>query len=297
MNGLRAFDAVARHLSFSRAASELCVTQGAVSRQIANLESYLGLTLFRRANRQVYLTHKGLKLYAAVGDAFQRIRDGMQDISQDADDRTLRIKVPPTFAVRWFVPRLAQFHGRHPEIEVQITTSHQTVDFDREDVDVAVYWGLGKWKGLAVDFLIGETLLPVCSPELMKEKPIRDPRDLAEHVLLHSMHRTDDWRIWMEATGTEGIDWTRALNFENSALTYQAAIDRVGVVVAQHAFVEEDLAANRLVAPFPLEVPGERSYFLVYRPEREDQHKIRAFRTWILEAAGNDRKHRDPAGQ
>jgi len=282
LNALRAFEAVARHGSFSRAAEELCVTQGAVSRQVANLERHLEAVLFRRVNRQVQLTPKGTQLFPVVSDAFQRIREGMHLVTGDALERTLKVKVPPTFGIRWLVPRLARFHGDHPEIDVQITTSHQTVDFDREDIDVAVYWGFGEWKDLAAEFLLGEDLVPVCSPELLKGKRLRHPRDLADFVLLRSMHRTDDWRIWMKGAGVSDVDWIHTLSFENSALTYQAAVDRLGVVVAQYAFVADDIAAKRLTTPFPRKVPGERAYFLVYPQRHAARSKVVAFRTWLM---------------
>lgn len=231
------------------------------------------------------LTAKGMQFYALVGDAFHRIREGVRIVGSGVDDKTLKVKVPPTFGIRWFVPRLAKFHGLHPDIDVQITTSHQATDFEREDVDVAVQWGLGNWDRLSVDFLLDEQLVPVCSPELARSKPLREPRDLERHVLLRSMNRTDDWRIWLHAAGVEDTDWVRPLSLENSALTYQAAIDRLGVVVAQRAFVEDDIAARRLVTPFPLRVPGERYYFLVHPPERSNQPKVAVFRDWILGAA------------
>lgn len=287
MNGLRTFDAVARHLSFSRAANELCVTQGAVSRQIANLENVLGVSLFLRTNRQVRLTPKGLQLHSAIGEPFQRIREGVSALNTRTDDLILKVNVPPTLGIRWLVPQLANFHGVHPEIDVQLTTSHHTVDFNAEDVDVAIYWGDGNWKGVTVDFLIGETLIPVCSPQLLAENPIRTPEDLNRHVLLHSMNRTDDWLIWKQAMKIDNVEWQQVLKFENSALTYQAAIDQLGVVVAQHVFVAEDLATGRLVAPFPDMVPGERAYYLVYPNEQKNKKKVAIFRSWLLEMISN----------
>jgi LysR family glycine cleavage system transcriptional activator len=282
LNSLRAFDVAARHCNFSRAAVELRVTQGAVSRHVAKLETELGSRLFRRRGRRLELTAEGARLHAFVRDAFERISEGVNLFARRTEELLLKIKVPPTLGIRWFVPRLVQFHALHPEIDVQITTSHQPVDFDQEDVDVAIHWGSGDWRGLSADFLIGEELTPVCSPEILIDKPLREPADLSEHVLLHSMNRTNDWRTWLEAAGVHGVDWTRALKFENSGLTYQAAIDRLGVVVAQCAFVVDDLATGRLVAPFPLVVPGERAYFLVLPLRRKHHHKVTAFRDWLL---------------
>lgn len=297
MNAIRAFDAVARHLSFSRAATELCVTQGAISRQIANLERCLGVMLFERVSRKVRLTSKGVKLHAIVGDPLRRIRAGLRTFGPDGDDLTLKIKVPPTLGIRWFVPRLVKFHGENPEIDVQITTSHQTVDFEHEDVDIAIHWGSGEWPGLCADFLIGEDLIPVCSPELLKAIPIQSSDDLQKHVLLQSMNRTDDWRIWKEAMGESDVSWQQVLKFENSALTYQAAIDQLGVVVAQRAFIEEDLAAKRLVAPLDTAVPGEHAYYLVYPEDRKDERKVEMFRSWLLATTAESRLARSGAAR
>jgi LysR family glycine cleavage system transcriptional activator len=282
LNSLRAFDVAARHRNFSRAAIELRVTQGAVSRHVAKLETALGSRLFRRRGRQLELTAEGAQLHTFVREAFERINEGVDLLSRAPGELILKIKVPPTLGIRWLIPRLVQFHALHPEIDVQITTSHQPVDFDQEDVDVAVHWGSGDWKGLTADFLLGEELTPVCSPDILIDKPLREPADLSEQVLLQSMNRTNDWRIWLEAADVEGVDWTRALKFENSGLTYQAAIDRLGVVVAQCAFVADDLATGRLVAPFPLVVPGERAYFLVLPVRRRHHHKVLVFRDWLL---------------
>jgi LysR family transcriptional regulator, glycine cleavage system transcriptional activator len=295
MNSLRAFEAAARHRNFSRAAEELCVTQGAISKQVARLQDDLGVTLFRREGRQLTLTLEGARFYALVHEAFERIGEGVDLFARRPQRGVLKIKVPPTLGVRWFIPRLVHFHGRHPEMDVQITTSHQPVEFEQEDVDVAIHWGLGDWDGLSADFLIDEQLTPVCSPALLATKPLRYASDLAGYTLLHSMNRTNDWRIWLEAAGAPDVDWTRALKFENSGLTYQAAIERLGIVVAQCAFVEDDISSARLVAPFPLVVPGERAYYLVYPPERRDERKVALFREWLLEAAASTPRHRAPA--
>jgi LysR family transcriptional regulator, glycine cleavage system transcriptional activator len=289
LKGLRAFEAVARRLSFSRAAAELCVTQGAISHQIANLENELGVRLFVRKGRTLELTAIGAKFFAVIHEAFGKINDALELFSDSQNDNVLRVKVPPTLGIRWFVPLLVQFHGLHPEIDVQITTSHHPVDFETEEIDAAIHWGSGSWPGLHVDFLVGEDLTPVCSPQLLRKKALRVPRDLSRHILLRSMHRTDDWRIWLDAVGEAGVDTSKALQFENSSLTYQAAIEGLGVVVAQIALVADDLATGRLVAPFKFRAPGEWSYFLVYPAKREPQRKVALFREWLLAAAAAKR--------
>ena len=281
---LRAFDAAARNGSFTRAAKELGVTQSAISRQIARLELDLGVGLFWRRNRAIGLTTEGLAYFNAVRRAFDQIHDATVQFTSIAHDRILRIKVPPTFAIRWLVPRLVRFHARHPQIDVQITTSHHPPDFERENVDAAIVWSIGARPGWQADRLIGEVLLPACSPKLLRgARPIRTPGDLTHHTLLHSMQRPDDWRLWLEPAGATGLDWHGGLRFENSALMYQAAIDQLGVAIAQLAFIEDDLAPSRLVAPFDLTVATERAYHLVFPGERASLPKIAACRAWLLE--------------
>jgi LysR family glycine cleavage system transcriptional activator len=289
---LRAFDATARNGSFTRAAKELGVTQSAISRQIARLEVDLGVGLFWRRNRAIGLTSEGLAYFNAVRRAFDQIHDATVQFTSVAHDRILRIKVPPTFAIRWLVPRLVRFHARHPQIDVQITTSHHPPDFEREDIDAAIVWSIRARPGWQADRLIGEVLLPACSPKLLRgARPIRVPGDLAHHTLLHSVQRPDDWRLWLEPAGAAGLDWHGGLRFENSALMYQAAIDQLGIAIAQLAFIEDDLATSRLVAPFGLRVATERAYHLVFPGERASLPTIAACRAWLLEEV---RQGQDP---
>jgi LysR family glycine cleavage system transcriptional activator len=281
---LRAFEAAARNGSFTRAARELGVTQSAVSRQIARLEADLGVRLFWRRTRAIGLTTEGLAYFNAVRRAFDQIHDATVQFTSVADDRILRIKVPPTFAIRWLVPRLVRFHARHPQIDVQITTSHHPPDFERENVDAAVVWSVAPRPGWHADRLLGEVLLPACSPKLLRgARPIRLLGDLARHTLLHSVQRPDDWRLWLEPAGATGLDWHGGRRFESSALMYQAAIDQLGVAIAQLAFIEDDLATSRLAAPFDLTVATERAYYLVVPGERASLPKVAACRAWLLE--------------
>jgi LysR family glycine cleavage system transcriptional activator len=286
LNSIRAFEAAARHLSFTKASEELCVTQGAISRHVAGLETELGTKLFERRHRTIELTPKGAVYYRAVHDVFGRLDDATKQLSAAPDALTLRIKLPPTIAIRWVVPRLAQFHALDRSIDVQITTSHNTVDFDREPVDVAIHSGRRPPPGVVARRLFGETLLPVCSPALLKGKrELERPADLARHVLLCSLHRPDDWPQWLAAARVTGLDGNSGLKFENSSLVYQAALDSLGVAMAQKLLVAEDLAAGRLVAPFSLEVPTKGAYFLVYPPQSPLPRKIILFENWILEQA------------
>ncbi|MCW2241438.1 transcriptional regulator GcvA [Azospirillum canadense] len=284
LNALRAFESAARNGSLTRAAQELLVTQGAISRHVSQLESWLGVTLCRRMRRGIELTPEGASYATTLRAAFEQIELQTRRIRERPSENTLRIKLPPTFAIRWFVPRLAHFHALNRHIDVQITTSHQNVDFDRDDVDVCIHWGPTPLTGVHCKRLFGEILLPVCSPELFRTRPPLDtPADLAGHTLLCSMHRPDHWPTWLRAAGVTVIDGNNGLKFENSALAYQAAIDKLGVVMAQRAFVEEDLRTGRLVAPLALRVGTENAYHLAYPRSRRSAPVIKAFEQWITQ--------------
>lgn len=290
LNALRAFEAASRHASFTRAAEELFVSQGAISRHVATLESWLKVRLFARHARGIELTPKGAVFFRAVRGALDQLEYGARQLHQKPDEKTLRVKVPPTFAIRWLVPRLARFHAFKPELDVQITTSHQPVNFNREDVDVCIHSDPQPLPDARCRRLFGERLLPVCNPALLERGPrLREPRDLTRHVLVCSLHRPRDWPTWLAAAGVTDVDGNNGIKVENSALAYQAAIDGLGVVIAQRTFVADDLRSGRLIAPFALQVPGDGTYWLGYPTDRPKQEGVAAFETWILrEAAISD---------
>jgi LysR family transcriptional regulator, glycine cleavage system transcriptional activator len=293
LNAVRAFEAAARCGNFTRAAQELFVTQGAVSRHVATLEDWLKVRLFDRTGRGITLTPQGQLYYAAVRDGLEQIEHGTRLVQRSPDERRLRIKLPPTFAIRWLMPRLARFHARHPDIDVQITTSHQRADFDREDVDVSIHSERTPPQGAGCRKLFGETLLPVCAPGLLESgPPLRVPDDLAQHVLLCSMNRPNDWPAWLKAAGARSVNGNSGLKFENAALAYQAAADQLGVIVALLPFVRDDLAAGRLVEPFGVRVETQGAYWLTSRSREgaEQADRVKAFEEWILGEASEDLK-------
>jgi LysR family glycine cleavage system transcriptional activator len=286
LNAVRAFEASARSASFTSAAEELCVSQGAVSRHVACLEAWLDVKLFRRVHRGIELTAQGSTYFRLVKSALDQIEAGARQLKFDPDERRLRLKLPPTFAMRWLVPRLARFHALQPKIDVQITTSHEPADFDREDVDVSIYSWPSPPSGPGYRRLFGEVLLPVCAPGLLANSPpLVVPADLANHVLLCSLNRPLDWPSWLAATDAIGIDGNSGLKFENAALAYQAATDELGVMMAQFAFVEDDLRTGRLLAPLALHVRTSRGYFLASHPNRVQLERVLAFEDWILKEA------------
>lgn len=284
LNAVRAFEAAARHMSFKAAGEELGVTPGAISRQIEVLEDNLGIRLFERLHRRVELTATGRLFLGETGPALQRIALASEAIWDGRDNRVLRVKLPPTCAIRWFVPRLARFHALYPDISVQVTTSHEPVDFDREPIDAAIYWGEGVPRGLEGMRLFGEQLVLVCSPKLLGRngKQKIAPTDLSDYVLLHSFRRPDDWRFWFTQAGLPDMKLDRFLVFENSSLTYQGAIDGLGVAIAQLAFVQDDLAEGRLVIANDLRVDTKTGYYLTYPRERAHLSRVKALHQWML---------------
>ena len=287
LNALRAFEAAARHGSLTRAAQELSVTQGAVSRFVAQLEDWLGVPLCARTRRGIEPNPGGVAYAAVLRRAFDEIEGETRRLQDRPAGNLLRIKLPPTFAIRWLVPRLARFHALHREVDVQITTSHQMVDFEREEIDVCIHWGAAPPPGAVAQRLFGETLMPVCSPGLFREAAAPgSPGELGRHVLLCSMHRPDDWPIWLAAAGVADVDGNSGLKFENSALAYQAAVDELGIVMAQRAFVEDDMRAGRLIAPFALRAVTPNAYYLAYARSRRRSPLVDVFERWIVGRAG-----------
>lgn len=286
LNPLRAFEAAARCGNFTRAAQELFVTQGAVSRHIATLEEWIGAPLFDRGRHGIRLTNAGESYFACVRVAFDQIENGTRQLQQAPDEWLLRIKVPPTFAIRWLIPKLARFHAMHPRIDVQITTSHKPADFDRDEIDISIHSEPSPPTGSGYRLLFRETLLPVCAPTLLnREHGLAEPGDLAHQTLLGSLNRPNDWPVWLEAAGVRDLDTRRGLKFENAAMAYQAAAEGLGVMIGLIAFVRDDLASGRLVAPFVLRVPTQGGYFMAWRADRAVPQRVRDFEDWIATEA------------
>jgi LysR family glycine cleavage system transcriptional activator len=283
LNAMRVFEAASRNASFTQAAQELCITQGAVSRHVSALESWLGVKLFVRDRRGIELTPKGAVYSRIVRGSLDQLEYATRQLQQEPDEKTLRLKIPPTFAIRWLVPRLAQFHAQNRDLDVQITTSHHPADFNREDVDACIHSDTRPAPDVRWHRLFSEMIRPVCSPGLLERAPrLRKPRDLAKQVLVSSLHRPRDWPTWLAAAGAAQIDGNNGIRLENSALAYQAAIDGVGVVIAQQVFVDDDFRNGRLVAPFTLQVPTEGAYYFGYPVARPKRPSVVAFEEWIL---------------
>ena len=289
LSSLRAFEAAARHLSFTRAAAELHVTQAAVSHQVKALEEWLGLKLFRRQNRNVFLTEAGQAYLPAVREAFDGLAEATRRLRQRDGESKLTVTVTLSFAAKWLMPRLGRFRRLHPEIEFRIDATDRNVDLTREEADLGLRYGSGSWPGLKARRLMSEELFPVCSPGLAAE--LRRPEDLARHTLLHDEMR-QDWRMWLLAAGVKGVDPTRGPAFNNSAMCVQAAIDGEGVALGRSALVAADIAAGRLVRPFAFNLPTEFAYYVVVAPQAEELPRVKAFVEWLAaEAATEEALH------
>ena len=285
LNGLRAFEAAARHLSFTAAASELNVTQTAISHQIRRLEAELGIKLFVRENRSLTLTAEAREYLPGIRAAFNDLRLATDRLLRKDDDRVLTVSTLASFAAKWLLPRLSSFQQAHAEIDVRITSSTSLVDFRRDDVDAAIRYGRGHWPGLRADWLTADELFPVCSPELLKgNKPLACPKDLAHHTLLHtSGGYDDDWRLWLTAAGLPSdISTQRGLSFDLILMTVQAAIDGLGVALGRTTYVQDDIAKGRLVVPFKIALPADAGFYLVSPQARAESPKLSAFRNWLL---------------
>ena len=288
LNGLRAFEAAARHLSFTRAAQELNVTQTAISHQIGRLEAELGIKLFVRQTRSLSLTQEAKEYLPGIRAAFQDLRQATERLLRKDDDHVLTVSTLTSFAAKWLMPRLSQFQQANPAIDVRVTTSTALVDFARDGVDVAVRHGRGHWPGVRADWLMADDIFPVCSPALLKGKyPLKKPEDLAHHTLLHTSDGfEDDWRVWLTAAGLPSdISELPGLTSDMAFMTIQSAIDGLGVAIVRTAFVEADIAKGRLIAPFTMSLPADAGFYLVAPEEKADAPKIHAFRKWIVAAA------------
>ena len=289
LNALRAFEAAARHQSFTRAAEELNVTQTAVSHQIRTLEERLGLKLFDRRGRALQLTEAAQNYLPSVRSAFDELHDATERLVRRDGDATLTVSTLTSFAAKWLIPRLGGFQDRHPEISIRIATSMVSVDFDRDDIDVAIRYGRGDWPGLRVDRLVREDIFPVCSPKLVAgPNPLRRPDELASHTLLHVVGFLEDWRVWLTAANVDGVDPSSGLRFDLMMNALQAAIDGLGVALGRSALVEGDLAAGRLIAPFDISLPFEAAYYVVAPEQSADRPNIKAFREWLITTLATD---------
>jgi LysR family glycine cleavage system transcriptional activator len=303
LNALRAFEAAGRYLSLTRAAEELHVTPAAVSHQVKGLESYLGVKLFRRANRGLLLTDAGQACLPGLQEGFEHLAQAMEAVRNWDESAPFTVSVPPSFGAKWLVTRLDRFRHKHPGYDVRLDASMRLVDLTREGVDVAVRYGAGQYPGMRVDRLMDEVAIPVCSPRLLSgDPPLRVPADLCRHTLLHhtASYQDDsypDWRMWLQAAGVGNCDLNRGPTFSMASMAVEAAIAGQGVALVGDVLVADDIAAGRLVRAFELSFPVLFAYYIVSPPASADRPRVVAFREWIQEEAQQSCSRQTAAGK
>lgn len=292
LNAVKAFEAAARHLSFTEAAAELNVTQAAVSHQVKALEEWLGVQLFRRGNRQIFLTDTGQTYLPTLRDALDRIAAATASVTEKGQAGPLRITVLQSLAAKWLLPRLPDFQARHPDIDVLLSTTNRLIDLYREDFHLALRFTSGeraRRSGLEVHHLMDEAIFPVCAPALLRgDRPLRTPNDIADQTLLrdetYDTAEDPGWRTWCAAAGIAPPQG-HGPGFSDSALVVQAAIAGQGIALTRLSLVREDLNAGRLVCPFGPILRTRFAYWALTTPERGRDRRVRALINWLQDQA------------
>jgi LysR family transcriptional regulator, glycine cleavage system transcriptional activator len=293
LNGLKVFECAARHMSFTKAAAELNVTQTAISHQVRRLEDELGIRLFHRYKERLELTESGQSYLQGVSLAFNQLRFSTEQVLEGCNNNRLTVSTLASFASKWLLPRLGSFRTVHPELDIRVSASTDFVDFVVGGADTAIRYGHGEWKGLRSDWLMGDQIFPVCSPELLSgSKPLKSLDDLKNHTLLQvSGVTSDDWTTWLGAAGLPTNLAGRArLTFDLALMAVQAAVDGHGVCIGRKAYVEDDIKAGRLVAPFNISVTTDRSFYLVSPSDLANCAKVVALRSWLVDVIANSPK-------
>ena len=303
LNALRAFEAVARLKSFTKAATELYVTRAAISHQIKHLEFHLGFPLVERHNRSISLTPAGEAALPKLREGFNSLADAVHEMRTQVSNKTLNVWMAPSFASKWLVPRLHLFSKAHPDIEMRISGDAQLVDathdhadldelFRSHDIDVMVRFGSGHYTGCEVTKLFTAQAVPLCNPRLLNDqsRPLNTPTDLAHHTLLHDdtpYPGRPSWEKWLQKYSVPGIDVRRGLHFNQVSLAMDAAVDGQGVLLSIDALAYHDIAAGRLCVPFDLKMPLEHAYYVI-RPDSAtaNQEATDSFTNWIISEAG-----------
>jgi LysR family glycine cleavage system transcriptional activator len=285
LNAVRAFEAAARHASFTRAAEELRVTHGAVSRQVQLLEAWLGVPLFERLNRRVVLTEAGGAYAAEIGAALDRIALATARQAERGRPRLLHVNALATFTLRWLIPRLSGFQLAHPAIEVRLTTSNVPLAQVAEPFDVAIRGGPDSRPGHIARPFLSERRIPVCSPALLQRLPLEEPEQLRQHTLLHAATLPQVWPQWLRVAGVPDLQPQASVTLEHFYLTLQAALDGLGVAMGPERLIADDVAAGRLTLPFAGPALPARSYYTYVPEPRADDPAVRTFCGWLAEAA------------
>lgn len=295
LNALRAFEASARHQSFSAAASELHVTPAAVGQLVRTLEDWLGTPLFLRSTSgraRLVATEAAERALPDIRAGFDRLAVGLERLKESSASAVLTVTVSPAFAAKWLLPRIDRFQAARPDTDLRLETSLKAVDFVAQRVDIGVRYGTGHWPGLSANKLLDEEIYPVCSPKLLAGPGrLQKPDDLAGETLIHDLSMDSHtgfptWETWLWKAGATWVPGKRGMQINNSAAVLQAAIDGHGVALARSVMARDDLAAGRLIRLFPdIDCASELAYYVVYRPECAGLPKLLAFRDWLIAEA------------
>ncbi len=284
LSALQAFEAAARLLSFTEAARELNVTQSAISRHILALEEQLGFALFHRAKQRVSITAAGQSYLPEVRACIDRLEvSTTQILTYRRGGGVLNLAILPTFGTKWLMPRLPDFCRSNPGVVMNFYTRTEPFDFSGSDIDAAIYFGAPAWPNIHAEHLIGETLIPVCSPTLASSGSA--PTTLARHRLLHLLPLPQAWSQWFAAVGLSQVEINHSLGFEHFSMCIEAAISGLGIALMPHFLVAEDIRSGRLCVPHPRAIHTELAYFLIYPRSKSALPTVRAFRDWSMAAA------------
>lgn len=283
---LEAFEASARHQSFTRAADELALTQSAVSRQVQTLEESLGIALFQRAGRRIVLTEVGATYAREIAAALARIRTASsRAMSFRPDHGSLQLAIPPTLASKWLLPRLGSFYAEHPGVLIHVHSRVGEIDFPHSSLDAAISAGDDHWVGVLSHHLFEEHPVVIANPQLLKKLPLDKPSQLADHILLETVLRPQLWKSWFMAQGLPLRGMRMGPTFEFTAHLIQSVVAGVGLGLVTKVLVEEEIRNGTLVIPFDFSVPSRWNYCLVYPPDRQNFPPLVAFRKWVLDQA------------
>lgn len=296
LNALRAFEASARHQSFSAAAKELNVTPAAVGQLVRTLENWLGTPLFHRGTSgkaRLVVTEAAERSLPDIRAGFERLSIGVERMRENSSSGVLTVTVSPAFAAKWLLPRIERFHAAWPDTDVRLDTQLKTVDFLSQKTDIGVRYGAGHWPGLTAEKLMEEEIFPVCSPQLKRSlDKFHSVAELANETLIHDLSmdghtRFTTWTTWLQAAGIKDVSTERGMKINNSAAVLQAVIDGQGIALARSVMARDDLAAGRLIRLFTdIEFDSPLAYYVVYRPECADLPRLKAFRDWLAAEAG-----------
>ncbi|PJG81986.1 transcriptional regulator GcvA [Caviibacterium pharyngocola] len=280
LNSLKAFECSARHLSFTKAAEELFVTQAAVSHQIKLLEDFLGIELFKRKNRSLELTETGKAYFVDVAKILHKLSDATDKLLAQKNEKYLTISVPQTFGIQWLVPRLSEFNRQYPDIEVRLKGVDQDEGLLSKEVDIAIYYGKGNWDNLQVEKLAEENLLVLASPKLLAQQPVHHKDDLKNHTLIH-IHTRDNWQNMATYLQVEGMNIQHGPLFSHTFMALQAAVHGQGIVLANKILAQQEMNNGNLKVVLPTRFKDPKSFYVVHHLDKINNEQIMAFRNWI----------------